>query len=57
MIPRAMTPLLRARLRAFPAVALVGPRQSGKTTLARSLSGEYFDLEQERDRLRLDLQW
>jgi len=30
----------------FPAVALVGPRQSGKTTLAKSLGGQYFDLEQ-----------
>jgi len=41
----------------YPAVALVGPRQSGKTTLARCLSGMYFDLEQESDRLRLDLEW
>ncbi len=37
--------------------ALIGPRQSGKTTLARSLGGAYFDLEQEPDRLKLDLQW
>jgi predicted AAA+ superfamily ATPase len=35
----------------------VGPRQAGKTTLARSLGGRYFDLEQEPDRLRLDLEW
>ena len=41
----------------FPAVALVGPRQAGKTTLAQSLSGVYFDLEQEQDQLNLDLQW
>ena len=34
-----------------------GSRQSGKTTLARSLGGHYFDLEQAPDRLRLDLEW
>ncbi len=42
---------------AFPAVALVGPRQCGKTTLAKSLGGVYFDLEQQAERLRLDLEW
>jgi hypothetical protein len=36
---------------------LSGPRQCGKTTLARSLGGIYFDLEQEADQLRLDLEW
>lgn len=36
----------------YPAVALVGPRQSGKTTLARSFEGDYFDLEQ---RYEIDL--
>ena len=54
---RAVAALLRRRLRAFPAVALVGARQCGKTTLARSLGGRYFDLEQEADRLRLDIEW
>jgi uncharacterized protein len=48
---------LRTRLAASPAVAVVGPRQCGKTTLARMLGGVYFDLEQEADRLRLDLEW
>jgi len=57
MIRRALLPVLRRRLRASPAVALVGPRQSGKTTLARALPGRYFDLEQQADRLALDLQW
>ncbi len=55
MIERAATQLLRARLREFPAVALVGARQVGKTTLARTLGGHYFDLEQPGDRTRLDV--
>ena len=49
--------LLRERLSRYPAAALVGPRQCGKTTLARTLGGSYYDMEQEADRLRLDLQW
>lgn len=49
--------LIRARLATVPAVAVLGPRQCGKTTLARSLGGAYFDLEQEADRLRADLDW
>lgn len=57
MISRLTTDLVRARLKDYPAVGLVGPRQTGKTTLARSLSTEYFDLEQPADRIRLDLQW
>ena len=40
---------VRAALRRSPAVALIGPRQVGKTTLARALLGaesaNYFDLE------------
>ena len=57
MLPWKILPTLRARLDAYPAVVLVGPRQCGKTTLARSLDGRYFELEQEPDRLRLDLAW
>jgi uncharacterized protein len=57
MRPRAVEPLLRSRLAHYPAVTVVGPRQAGKTTLARSLGAAYFDLEQPPDRLRLDLQW
>lgn len=57
MLRRASAPFLRSMLRRFPAVTLVGPRQCGKTTLAREIGGEYFDLEQESDRVRLDLEW
>jgi len=57
MLPRATEAVLRARLATHPAVDLDGPRQCGKTTLARSLGGRYFDLEQEADRLRLDVSW
>ena len=64
MIPRRLTPLLQQRLQQFPAVALLGPRQVGKTTLARSLAGQagtgdggtpdYLDLENPADRAKLD---
>ena len=54
---RLAAALLRARLARFPAVALLGPRQCGKTTLGRSLSARYYDAEQPADRLRLDLDW
>ncbi|MBI2889909.1 MAG: ATP-binding protein [Nitrospirae bacterium] len=57
MIQRKVSTRVKRLLREFPAVALVGPRQVGKTTLARTLSRRYFDLEQEADRLRLDIEW
>jgi len=48
---------LRAGLKDSPAVALIGPRQCGKTTLARQLAGAskstYFDLENPVDLARL----
>ncbi|HWI09969.1 MAG TPA: ATP-binding protein [Burkholderiaceae bacterium] len=49
LIRRALQDDVRAALARSPAVALIGPRQVGKTTLARSLLGadsaNYFDLE------------
>jgi predicted AAA+ superfamily ATPase len=57
MIPRSAAQVVRQRLTVYPAVALLGPRQCGKTTLARSFRGAYYDLEQEPERLRLDLEW
>lgn len=44
-----------ARLARYPAAALLGSRQSGKTTLARSLWRRYYDAEQPADRVRLNL--
>ena len=57
MKPRAIGQRLQEDLQRYPAVALAGPRQCGKTTLAQSLGGHYFDLEDEADVLKLDLSW
>ncbi len=57
MIRRQAQSLVQQRLDHYPAVALVGPRQCGKTTLAQMMGGLYFDLEQEQERLRVDLEW
>lgn len=54
---RVLAATVRSLLRAFPAVALVGPRQAGKTTLARTFGRRYYDLEDEGDRTRLDAEW
>ena len=46
---------VRAGLRRAPVTALLGPRQCGKTTLARLLKAEhFFDLEDPRSLARLD---
>src|SRR5467141_476236 len=58
MIPRpALLKSVRDGLKANPVVALLGPRQCGKTTLARGLAASvatsYFDLENPADLARL----
>lgn len=57
MIDRNIKKTIHSRLDKFPAVALLGPRQAGKTTLARTFSSIYYDLELEHERLRLDIEW
>jgi uncharacterized protein len=58
MIERLLTPKVIESMADYPAFALLGPRQAGKTTLAREL-GEalagsiYLDLESPRDRQKL----
>jgi predicted AAA+ superfamily ATPase len=57
MIPRRKLAVLRDALARQAAVALIGPRQVGKTTLALKLSEEvpslYLDLEASQDRRKL----
>lgn len=57
-IPRSAQNSVLAALAQFPAVALVGPRQCGKTTLVRMLdplpAPVFFDLEYPRHRLVLE---
>lgn len=66
IIPRTLRARVEDRLRFFPAVALMGPRQVGKTTLARAIAdagappgrgpgsqGLYLDLENPADREKL----
>ena len=57
MIKRKLKNTIISYLKKFPAVALLGPRQSGKTTLAKTISSNYYDLEVEPEKLRLDVQW
>lgn len=50
MIPRSAEARLKKLASQFPAVIMLGPRQCGKTTLARHfVDGRYFDLEKPSD--------
>lgn len=57
MFSRNLGPRIIDELQHSPAVALLGPRQVGKTTLAldasRSIDSIYLDLESDRDRAKL----
>jgi predicted AAA+ superfamily ATPase len=57
MLERLAKSQLTSRLSAYTAVTLIGPRKYGKTTLARSLGGDFFDLELEADITRLQSKW
>jgi predicted AAA+ superfamily ATPase len=60
IISRSIEAAVRERLAAGPAVVLLGPRQVGKTTLARkiaadwSTSAQYLDMERPFDRRKLE---
>jgi len=57
MIKRELSCTVLSALSEAPAVCLVGPRQTGKTTLAlevaADIGGQYLDLESETDRAKL----
>lgn len=58
MLNRRLYPIIEHALEQFPAVALLGPRQAGKTTLARIISAGragslYLDLERPSDLAKL----
>ncbi|PIQ55588.1 MAG: ATPase [Comamonadaceae bacterium CG12_big_fil_rev_8_21_14_0_65_59_15] len=57
MIDRRLYPTLKTALSDYPAVALLGARQVGKTTLARKIgdahSAVYLDIERPSDRQKL----
>ena len=58
MLKRRLYPIIELALEQFPSVALLGPRQAGKTTLARAITAGradslYLDLERPSDLAKL----
>lgn len=59
MLKRELHTQIVGLLKANPAVAILGPRQVGKTTLAKQIAASlkrksiYIDLEKHKDRLQL----
>ena len=47
---------ITAALKLFPCVCVIGPRQCGKTTIAKRFAEVYYDLEQQEDQTKLLLQ-
>jgi predicted AAA+ superfamily ATPase len=59
MITRFLQVVVEATLKRSPAIAILGPRQVGKTTLARKIAGKktgfhYLDIENPLDRRKLE---
>ena len=58
MLTRFKEDRINSLLKQFPVTAIVGPRQCGKTTIAKQvlkrIDGIYFDLESPADRLKFD---
>ncbi len=59
LIPRNLTAEIEKRLKHNPVVAILGPRQCGKTTLAQKIvkalkKSVYLDLENPADLAKLD---
>lgn len=57
MISRIYKKQIQDKLKKFPAVAILGPRQCGKTTLSQQFDGTYFDMETRGSEARLDAEW
>lgn len=53
MLERTVKASVEKALQLFPAVCLIGPRQCGKTTLAKTFSNRYYDLERPEDQNKL----
>ena len=52
MIPRKLSPVLLQAAGQFPVVTLLGPRQSGKTTLVRAIFPDHIYINLENPQIR-----